>query len=82
MIIGLDFMIVMKQHILANDAKRKDMKGNLFNRLICLVRGHNYGEVRQGTKRIVESVLLGLVGFHKVNYRRCTRCGKTKEEVI
>lgn len=48
----------------------------LINRLICIVRGHKYGEVRQGTKRVVESVLLGLVGFHKVNYRKCTRCGK------
>lgn len=54
------------------------MVKQFFNRLICLCRGHEWEHYK--TKR--EWVLCDRLRLGFVEYYKCTRCGKTKEEVV
>lgn len=73
-------MIVMKQHIPVNDVKRKDMKGNLFNRFICLVRGHEW--IFSLRTVYIDPFDLGDAIPRCLPCEKCARCGKIKEEEV
>lgn len=48
---------------------------NLINRLICLIRGHEW------YVKVVGDIRVGHDYKEEIIYK-CTRCGKTKEVVI
>lgn len=48
----------------------------IFNRLICLFRGHKWDRIGKGFTTI------GIVSEWPYYTYKCSRCGKTKEEVI